>query len=678
MATLSLMVVHAFLCYLLVVQSAATKFRRSPCAYGDDLQMKNLQNCLESVRNKAADASIYWFGDRMKAACSGSILHNSPAKINCYNPPTLRPYESIFSRLFRITTFHPAYLQNLKIFPQMTFFSEPGEYEACDHIFVFPKSETVHAHPGMQPAKPWQVRHVPVITWSNMATHSYQTVLMVDVGSGRLQYLAYNYPKDTVVLKEYEVPLNSRDSPNPIALLVFEQNSGRRLTLNIDYSFDEDSLFDVQRFIIDNEFHETQILFATEMLHRTDSVRPEFLPPSLLATVDTWMTVTFHSPLIHFSVCCKEFVFDSADIKLDPLGDSEIDPVYLRQSPSISVSNYFLNTALSHLHYHSPYDYSNPDDAPLYTLLMLDVDASDKMGSASRPYVIWLVTNFAISSHLNNALTGSIETTVFSYSRPLPQNDGSITHIKPELYSSESCPTEYNGRCFFDVREFMAHHSLTLKGISWMRSKEDEYVKYEYLSREPHSDSICGVENMNCIPRASQYSSSSIFIISSSTSLFSFYATWPTSLWLLYWAFNRHCRDRVATAKKHGVQSVERSRVILDHQEGYGGRLVVSLGAIEPSTMPWGLPEVLMQKKDGSPFLRRLSQTEHRDADPRIDDTLNALPRARLMETAMRGLTWKTCFFHLDDIIMFRKTQEEPLERLTEVEERIMSVALKI
>ncbi|KRY07747.1 hypothetical protein T12_1691 [Trichinella patagoniensis] len=72
----------------------------------------------------------------------------------------------------------------------------------------------------------------------------------------------------------------------------------------------------------------------------------------------------------------------------------------------------------------------------------------------------------------------------------LRQNDGSITHIKPELCSSESCPTEYNGRCFFDVREFMAHHSLTLKGMSWMRSKEDEYVKYEYLSREPHSDSI--------------------------------------------------------------------------------------------------------------------------------------------------------------------------------------------
>ncbi|KRY04214.1 hypothetical protein T12_5557 [Trichinella patagoniensis] len=64
-----------------------------------------------------------------------------------------------------------------------------------------------------------------------------------------------------------------------------------------------------------------------------------------------------------------------------------------------------------------------------------------------------------------------------------------------------------------------------------------------------------------------------------------------------------------------------------------GGRLVVSLGAIEPSMMPWGLPEVVTQKKDGSPFLRRLSQTERRDADPRIDDTLNALPRAVVQHT---------------------------------------------
>ncbi|KRX30312.1 hypothetical protein T05_5222, partial [Trichinella murrelli] len=35
----------------------------------------------------------------------------------------------------------------------------------------------------------------------------------------------------------------------------------------------------------------------------------------------------------------------------------------------------------------------------------------------------------------------------------------------------------------------------------------------------------------------------------------------------------RHCRGRVATVKRHGVQSVERSRVILDHQEGYGSWL---------------------------------------------------------------------------------------------------------
>ncbi|KRX23801.1 Transposon Ty3-G Gag-Pol polyprotein [Trichinella nelsoni] len=40
----------------------------------------------------------------------------------------------------------------------------------------------------------------------------------------------------------------------------------------------------------------------------------------------------------------------------------------------------------------------------------------------------------------------------------------------------------------------------------------------------------------------------------------------------------------------------------------------------------------------------------------------------RLMETALRGLTWKTCLVYLDDIIVFGRTEEEHLERLEELE----------
>ncbi|KRY26579.1 DNA primase large subunit [Trichinella spiralis] len=50
----------------------------------------------------------------------------------------------------------------------------------------------------------------------------------------------------------------------------------------------------------------------------------------------------------------------------------------------------------------------------------------------------------------------------------------------------------------------------------------------------------------------------------------------------------------------------------------------------------------------------------------------------RLMEKALRGLTWKTCLVYLDDIIVFRKTEEEHLERLEGVLSRLQSVGLKI
>ncbi|KRX63803.1 Retrovirus-related Pol polyprotein from transposon 17.6 [Trichinella sp. T9] len=50
----------------------------------------------------------------------------------------------------------------------------------------------------------------------------------------------------------------------------------------------------------------------------------------------------------------------------------------------------------------------------------------------------------------------------------------------------------------------------------------------------------------------------------------------------------------------------------------------------------------------------------------------------RLMQKALRGLKWKTCLVYLDDIIVFGKTEEEHLERLEVVLQRLQSVGLKI
>ncbi|KRZ01755.1 Retrovirus-related Pol polyprotein from transposon, partial [Trichinella zimbabwensis] len=164
-------------------------------------------------------------------------------------------------------------------------------------------------------------------------------------------------------------------------------------------------------------------------------------------------------------------------------------------------------------------------------------------------------------------------------------------------------------------------------------------------------------------------------------------------------------------------------------------REMLRSGVIEPASGPWSSPVVLVRKKDGSHRFcvdyRKLNAVTRIDAQPipRIDDTLDALAGAqwfstldlasgywqvevaecdrektafstpmglfqfrvmpfglcnapatfqRLMETALRGLTWKACLVYLDDIIVFGKTEKEHLELLEEVLSRLRAVGLKV
>ena len=156
---------------------------------------------------------------------------------------------------------------------------------------------------------------------------------------------------------------------------------------------------------------------------------------------------------------------------------------------------------------------------------------------------------------------------------------------------------------------------------------------------------------------------------------------------------------------------------------------------IEPTTSPYSSPVILVGKKDGtSRFVidyRKLNKNTIVDAYPlpRIDDNLEALggskffsifdllsgfwqvplsPDARdkaafctrsglytwksmpmglagspstferLMEIVMKGLQWQTMLVYLDDIICFSTTEQEHIDRLKQILERLRNANLKI
>ena len=193
------------------------------------------------------------------------------------------------------------------------------------------------------------------------------------------------------------------------------------------------------------------------------------------------------------------------------------------------------------------------------------------------------------------------------------------------------------------------------------------------------------------------------------------------------------------TIETHGPllrQPYQRQNPAVRREEMAQVQQMLANDVIRPSNSPWASPVVMVKKKDSSlrfcVDFRQLSAATVKDAHPlsRIDGLPDALHAARwfstldlksgywqvpimewdkektafctssgqlyefiqvpfglcnapatfsrLMDRILSGLHWETCFFYLDDIIVFSSTWEEHLARLRQVFKRLRHTNLKL
>ncbi|KAK6024452.1 hypothetical protein OSTOST_09736, partial [Ostertagia ostertagi] len=180
----------------------------------------------------------FWFGEQRRSLCQG----RNADPVDCFGPPHLSAFHSVGSRLFRVRTYHAAYLRNLQIFPRVvTFRAHSGEYRACDHDFragngsVQIVRQTRHV-----PVAPYFIRSKPEITWHGLQYDEEFIIAIIDVGFGTLNYLLTGAARLRAIGE-------LRPEPNPMVVAVFRRSKGSSLKMG---RADD---FDISKFMLDND-----------------------------------------------------------------------------------------------------------------------------------------------------------------------------------------------------------------------------------------------------------------------------------------------------------------------------------------------------------------------------------------------------------------------------------------
>uniref|UniRef100_A0A914HVH1 Uncharacterized protein n=1 Tax=Globodera rostochiensis TaxID=31243 RepID=A0A914HVH1_GLORO len=515
-------------------------------------------DCVSKIRRMARETNRFWFGDQWTMNCGWHIQQKRERiargnPIACANPPSLSPFTSLGSRLFRVHTFTNAYLANLRVFPLIHFEAQSGHYRACGHNFDVPppsKNELLRghtAHPLSRPLPTFQAQKAPDIGWTELHPNQSLIVAMVDVGFGQLNYLAVDFPRDTQIIRPYRIVDNFRPrQPTPLAVLIFEAPKDAinatigRIRAKYTKKDEENAMFDLGQFMIDNGLEKGLIglnwalidgdAFGIERMRlrgRPDNCHSLILQKllrdrrwhfvetfPLSAELDSSLSISLVQPASSLHVCCFSNSVLEEQLYLDPLADLQLPSNSFRHgNPSVN-SILALNLTPDSLYQRSSRHYLVSSEER-FALVLFD---------PSRLLLFWMVVDIPSEGLTAGGALGGVE--VAKYVAPIPTQPGDCTFAVFMLFRQPTERTDgrsemgdffnsdhpirqrqCHGHCShredFDIEQFKALHRLYLSAISWAKVCFDLFEASHQISLIRKSPEIReGVDRTSKLNRA--------------------------------------------------------------------------------------------------------------------------------------------------------------------------------
>ncbi|XP_076456978.1 uncharacterized protein C56G2.4-like [Babylonia areolata] len=474
----------------------------SPC--GQSARSEDLPTCLQAIRKRAEDPSLFWFGNSYSARCGG----RDPFLADCYNPRHSSASDSVATRIFSRRELDP---QVLDTFLEVTYTTQPGSYKACEHQFTYNQSKEVTLDPlSMTVMTPYEVRAQPRMWWP-AEEDTLHTLLLVDVGYFTVKALQLNIPGNNMTagqtVVQYEGPLNPTRNNNPYVFVLLRQSgpvtlsdrwqqvfTQRDVHTELGDFMEEHSLkgpVALSWVLVYGDAYAAEVArvrgqmntcahFVAEAFQGEDV---QFIPNRTyyghaLQQIQVYVNVTFEASHLAVNSCCSVYTFPARTMNLNPLGDATVMPAHARNEATVYVTLH-MATAL-------PNTQRDFKDKTL-TLMMVDPHVpSEAFGNLRLPFAHWLVVNI----RGGDVASGNV---VQSYMGPAPPDPHPhryyfLLFLQPRDldparmdYSACNCSWAFRGRCRFDVMTMVREQGLELVGVTWMEARHDAFVRQLYV-----------------------------------------------------------------------------------------------------------------------------------------------------------------------------------------------------